>query len=133
MKLSKENRNALLMHIHQTIYDTIDFALKKFVDEKENSLEYYVLTDEEEKFMNTIKNSPILQRVMQKVLTRSLDDSFLSVLGIIDGTSEPLEKFGKKSDFLLIDMPENFDESHDFLQYLYFESYDEWERINSLN
>ncbi len=130
MKLSKENRDALLFQIHQTIYDTINFSLKGFNDKNENSLEYYVLTDDEEKYINNIKSSPLLKSVIKKILTRSLDDAFFNVLGIIDGTSEPLEKFGKKSDYLLIDMPEDYNESYDFLHEMFFDLYDEWEKMN---
>ena len=94
-----------------------------------NSLDYFVLTDEEETYMSKIKESPILQKVVEKILTRILDDSFFNFLSIIDCTSEPLDKFGKKSDVLLIDMPDDFDEHYDFLHDEFFESYDKWEEI----
>lgn len=129
MKLSDENGYAFLLQIHQDIDETINFVSELFRSEKENSLEYYVLTDAEEEFVKEIKKSPLFQSIIKKVLTRSLDDSYLRTLGIIDGTSEPLGKFNKRSDFLLIDQPENFEESRFFLRELFFETYEIWEKM----
>ncbi len=132
MKFSEENKNALLMHIHQSIHDTTKFVLQKFKASNNDSLDYFVLTDEEEKLISSIKNSELLHSILKKILTRSLDDTFLQVLSVIDGVSEPLSEFGKKSDFLLIDKPEDFDEHYDFLHDEFFETYDTWEKINSM-
>jgi hypothetical protein len=129
MKLSQENKNALLFQMHQIIYECLDSTINKFKNQDKNSLDYFVLTDEEEVYINKIKESPILHKVLEKILTRSLDDSFFNFLSIIDGTSEPLDKFGKKSDVLLIDMPDEFDEHYDFLHDDFFESYDRWCKI----
>ncbi|MEW7279742.1 hypothetical protein ABW636_14205 [Aquimarina sp. 2201CG1-2-11] len=133
MKLSEENKHAILLEIHQIINDSIVFTIQKFDNKEKNSLDYFVLTDEEEQYISSLKNSKLLQNIIKKVLTRNLDDSFLRFLSIIDGTSEPKEEFGKKSDFILVDMPDDFDESYDFLHDEFFESYDLWEKINSLS
>jgi hypothetical protein len=133
MKLSEENKQALLLQIHQIIYDSIKFSIEKLRNEEKNSLDYFVFTDEEEKYINKHKNSPLLQNIIEKILTRNLDDSFFSFLSIIDGTSEPLKEFGKKADFLLIDKPDNFDEDYDFLHDEFYESYDVWDKINNIN
>lgn len=134
MKLSEENKTALLLQIHQIIYESIKFTIEKFGNEEKNSLDYFVFTEEEEEeYINQYKSSTLLQNIIEKILTRNLDDSFFNLLSIIDGTSEPLEEFGKKSDVLLIDKPENFDEHYDFLHDEFYESYDLWENIQSLN
>lgn len=133
MKLSDENKKAILLQVHQTIYESIEFTLSKFKNSDKNSLEYFVLTDKEEDYINKIKESSILQGVIKKILIRNLDDSFFSFLNIIDGTSEPLGQFGKKSDVLLIDMPNNFDEHYDFLHDEFYEVYDLWEEISSFS
>jgi len=45
----------------------------------------------------------------------------------MDGISTPKVDLGKWREVLLVDMPEDYDESQPFLNELFFESYDEWE------
>ncbi|MFC5047670.1 hypothetical protein ACFSTE_05950 [Aquimarina hainanensis] len=133
MKLSEENKNAFLLQIHQIIYQNIKFTLDKFESLDKNSLEHFALTEEEENFINTIKSSSLLQSILKKILINNLDNAFLDLLSIIDGVSEPLSEFGKKTDFLLVDMPEEFNEHYDFLHDEFFETYDTWEQMHNFS
>tara|TARA_R110000868_G_scaffold111595_1_gene301210 strand:+ start:4334 stop:4768 length:435 start_codon:yes stop_codon:yes gene_type:complete len=133
MKLSEENKQALLLQIRQIIYEATHFTNEKLKNKEEKSLSYFGLTDEENELIDKLKSNPLLQNTFEKILSRNLDDSFFSLLCIIDGVSEPLAEFGKKSDFLLIDKPDDFDDHYDFLHDEFYESYDIWEKINKLD
>ncbi len=136
IKRSEQNEKAFLYTIHQNIYESVEFALSDIKKEepillKENMfLEKYEITDQEEQFRNQIKDSPFFHSIIKKMLTETLNNAFFNLLCFIDGTGEPLEKYGKVADFLLIDRPDDYEKDQNFLHDLFHESFEEWERLN---
>jgi len=73
LKLSPENARVFLMHVHQIINDRIEFVMKGLKSKEKDSLDYFVFTDNEQKYMDNIKDSVEFQEAIRKIVTRSLD------------------------------------------------------------
>ncbi len=127
MKLSEESKKVFLLEIHEIINRNVSFTLDKF--KKGSSLACFVLTDEEEEYIESNKSSPLLHSIIEKIITRNLDDAFFSLMGLLDGLTNPNPKFGEWNNVLLVDMPIDYDGDSTLLNEVFFSAFDEWKKI----
>ncbi|WP_299260460.1 hypothetical protein [uncultured Aquimarina sp.] len=132
-ELSEETKQIFLLQIHEIIHKTVSSVLKNFKDSDVGDLVYSSISKEEKEFLDKIKNSSLACSIIEKLLNDGLDSAFFDLTNVIDGLSVPNPEFGKWNEVLLIDRPKDYLEDPNFMKESFHETYDIWEKMNSLN
>ena len=124
MQLSEENRQTLLLAIHQSIEEQAGKGANNLFQGRANGVDYPPnggFTTEEKEALKLLQSNILLQSALRKTLASCAAGVVFDLLNLIDGTSDP--ENGDWSGVSLIDKAEEADE---FLHDEFFSTYWDW-------
>ena len=128
MKLSENNRHALLLAIHQSIEEQAVGSANDLLQGYTDALDYPSnggFTAEEKEALKLLQNNGVLQSALRKALANCAAGVIFDLLNLIDGTSDP--EHGDWNGVSLMDKTEEVEEG-DFLHDDFFDIYWEWRK-----
>ncbi|MCX2763124.1 hypothetical protein [Aquimarina muelleri] len=119
MKLSKHNINTFLLSANQKIEENAEYVSDRLVNGGEMDFVTYPpncgFTQEENLSLEKLKNDPNLKSALRKILADNSASVLFDLFNIIDGTSEPDEKFGEWTEICFVDKTDELAEDLYFL------------------
>ena len=137
MKLSEYNIKTFLLSANQKIEENADFISDKLNKGSDMDFVTYPpncgFTEEEHNSLEKLKNDPNLKSALRKILADNSAGVLFDLFNIIDGTSEPDERFGKWTEICFVDKTDELAENLDFLHDELYEKYWDWRKIRPEN
>lgn len=132
MKLKQDNRNTLMITLHQKIEEyadvSSDLILKGEISENLSYPPDYGLTDEELCELEKLKGNEVLKSALRKVLADNSAGIVFELMNLLDQTTDPDIEMGEWSGISLIDYNEEVEEDDIMLHDNFFETYSEWKK-----
>ena len=133
MKLSKHNIHTFLLSANQKIEENAEFVSDRLDQGGEMDFVTYPpncgFTEEENLSLEKLKNDPHLKSALRKILADNSAGVLFDLFNIIDGTSEPDEKFGKWTEICFVDKTDELAEDLDFLHDELGSVYWDWKEL----
>lgn len=133
MKLSDYNMKTLMISLHSTIEEHAEYISDKLnCGLAEDMLVYPPncgFTKEEIQSLEKVKNDPILQSALRKVLADNSAGVLFEMMNWIDSTSDPNEEFGKWKGLAFVDKTDEIEENDEMLHDALFSTYWDWKEI----
>jgi hypothetical protein len=130
MKLSDNNRNALLLILQQSIEELADTKANDIFQGKTNQLIYFPpnggFTESEEQAVKELEGNEHLKSALRKILAGNSADAFFDFFNNIDGTTDPDDD--NWTGVMLVDIPESNEENRAFLHDELYASYWDWRK-----
>ncbi len=127
MQFSEENRQTLLVALHQVVEEQAVAHANELVRGRSQRLDYPSnggLSAEEAMAIQAIQGNTLLQSALRKILASCAAGAVFDFLNLIDGTSDP--EHGDWSGVMLVDRPEEIEEHWQFLHDAFYETYWDW-------
>lgn len=133
MEFSEDNRNTLMIHLHQTIEQQAVYVTENLLNGIYNRLAIYPpnggLTSSEIEALEVIKGNESLRSALRKILAGNSASVLFDMFNIIDGTGDPDPSIGEWSEVVIIDRPEDYIEDHEMFHDEFFSTYENWKVI----
>jgi hypothetical protein len=135
MTLSDHNNKTLMLALHQKIEEHADYIAKKLHDSDLSDLLTYPpgseMTKDELLSLKALSNDKNIKSGIKKILADNAAGIIFELLNYIDGTSDPDKNLGKWSEVSFVDKSDDINPPHEMLHDNFFETYWDWEKINS--
>lgn len=130
MKLSRQNRQTLLIDLHRIIEEQTQLHVNKIMDQPAQDRSIYppdaTLSDPEKEALTQLNNDPHLKSALEKVFKDTTATVLFRFFSAIDRTSNPDPQAGKWSGVMLVDRPKDLKERVEYLHDHFFECYWDW-------
>lgn len=127
MQLSEENRQTLLVALHQVVEEQAAAYANDLFKGRSQRLDYPPnggLVAEEDAAIQNIQGNVLMQSALRKLFASCTAGVVFDFLNLIDGTSDP--EHGDWSGVMLVDRPEEAEEHWQFLHEAFLEAYWDW-------
>jgi hypothetical protein len=138
MKLSEQNRDALLLDIHLQIEIEVERAFKSLA----NPTGIYIInyppnggfTEEEINYIKKMDvDDRVFKNIIRKIIADAIGTSFCAFFSNIDGTGDPDSRFGDWRGVNLVDSDcadfEEYNEKYESLMHKFFDLYWNWKNL----
>jgi len=129
MKLSKKNRDILLINLHKEIEENSNTIANHIQHKRIAKLIDYPpnggLTENEKEEILKLSGNEILKSALRKILASNSASVFFNFFSIIDGVSDPEINSNKWSEVMLVDLKES-DSHQEMLHDEFYSTYWDW-------
>jgi hypothetical protein len=132
MKLSQENLNTFLLHIHKTIEETADSTATSLAQHTAGDAITYPpkggLSDAEIDALKSIRYSEALKMGLGKVIADACASVVFDMMSIIDGVTDPELDMDNWQGIKLVDDSDDLEDAGDLMLHdQFYESYWDWD------
>lgn len=132
MKLSEQNRMALLLSLHREIEEHAHHSANHLLHGRSNELIQYPpnggFTQAELDALSKLTGDETLRDALRKAFASNTAEVFFNFFNILDGTGDPGPGMGDWTEVKLVDFNEAMEEEGEMLHDHFFETYWLWRK-----